>query len=244
MRKLFVLAAVMVAALAFGATGAFAETEAPVNPTIVPDALERDDATGGPCPAVSVGVNHEVTGGCTIEALGEAHMVGHTIFGETTAARCENHFEGHVDADGHGYIGEADVIIRDGEEVAPVDCEPPDGVRACNEMEAAELGTGHGENWEVQAYEEPNGGYWMNAAPCLANTVVGTVAGDLWIRVILDGDNEVVRFEAEGTEEPNDGHRLRNREGGIGDAEFDGDWDVVNSGSLGSMTHTGIEVMD
>ena len=130
-RKLLLLAAVAIAAMALSAS-----TAAAINPVEVVDNgvhCEPIDASG-----------HEATGGCHLQALslGPIHLEVHSAGIETTGPACENDFEVLLDEYGEGYVQHFVIF--------PGDPECGTGVRACREVEAH--GTSNGP-WRVHIEE-------------------------------------------------------------------------------------------
>lgn len=224
MRKLLILATMALAALAVLAPTSSAETEAPTAPSTVGQVSEEETATE--CPAISK-TGHEITDGCEVHATGEAiEMWGHSIFGETLEARCNNEFVGHVGPDGEGWIPFGSVNITPAPNHSGTsNCDAASGgIQACDEATAAEESHANSGDWHIQGFEDTDGSLWMEVNLCLENTSQGTVHGDLWVPVTENTNGHVTGFEAED-------HRLRNAHGlGSGiDAEFDGHWAIESS---------------
>lgn len=222
MRKLVLAAVAAVAAMAFMAPSASAETEAPVNP----NQSGTISSGGSPCEDVSK-VGHDISGGCTVHAAGQdALFVSHTIFGESTQARCDNEFIGRIDSSGNGWIPLGNVSITHPDD-GGINCtHAEDGTDACGEASAS--GEGHPGDWQIAGYEDSTGGdLWMDVEICLEGTSVGVVTGDLWVRVNTDASGNVTGFSSQD-------HRLR-EETVTGDVEFDGSWAV--EGDTVSISH-------
>jgi hypothetical protein len=94
-RKLFLLAAMAITALALTATAANAQVEV----------LEED---GGHCPPVVVDV-HLVSGGCDIEYRSEAHipLVAYVSGNPVIVSNCRVHLSARVGETGAGYVNAA-----------------------------------------------------------------------------------------------------------------------------------------
>lgn len=135
-RKLFLLVAAAIAAMAFVASTASAQT------------VELSQEDGGHCGPVTV-VNHIPTGGCSVRAVSTQpsvlvrHIVG---VGEVEFSQCDNVFEARVDENGHGYIYNQ-VLTPEG---------PPCGREPCDEP-ATSPNAHRNRPWEVQLREPENG---------------------------------------------------------------------------------------
>jgi hypothetical protein len=91
-RKLLVVAVLTAATMAFGASSA--------------SAVEVSDVAGH-CTAVTLMPDHEVEGGCRVEAVSERETVTQAFVsgvGFVTISACEEHVEAAVGEDGTGYI--------------------------------------------------------------------------------------------------------------------------------------------
>ena len=156
-RKLFLLTAMALTALAMTATTASAQIEV----------LEEDE--GHHCPAVTINVHH-VEGGCHIEFFSVVDIPLHAyIPAKTTISSCEWYLEGRVDENGEGYI---DRIILEPPHAGAVPCTR----QACDELTGTqphpdlpwpfhirEEGVGHEElEMEIclRAGDEGNTGNW------------------------------------------------------------------------------------
>jgi hypothetical protein len=157
-RKLFLLVAAAIAAMAFAASAASAQT------------VEVNQEDGGHCGPVTVS-EHIPTGGCSVRAVSTqpSVLVRHISgVGEVEFSLCDNVFEARVNENGHGYIYNQ-VLSPEG---APCGREP------CDE---AETGNHPHRNlpWEVQL-REPVGGVneeILRVTFCLAALDTGPVEG-------------------------------------------------------------------
>ncbi len=97
MRKLLVLAATALAALALTAGTASAQLEI------------QDEETGGQCSEVSL-VGHTVEGGCHVEFESEEHISLAIYFPHPVLQlSCNVHFEARIGANGSGYVTDAEL---------------------------------------------------------------------------------------------------------------------------------------
>ncbi len=229
MRKLIIMTALAVSALAALAPAGFAETEAPATQEPV---TVRSEPGNVLCGNVTV-ANDVASGGCVIHAVSTnaagasstVDAVAHTIFGESVVARCLNEFTGSANGAGEGWIGQSQVVFTNPAS-GGIDCTGDTRVRACTEAEANALGSGHNGNWHLRVVEDhTNGSLWMQASICLAqlnpfNTALG---GDVWVS--LNGTHPTRASSAD--------HRLTNVESPVPgtDAEFNGGWSIETGGT-------------
>jgi hypothetical protein len=100
-RKLLLVASLAIAASAFVASTASAQT-----------LVVTDESTGSHCSAVTLGANgHDVDGGCLLHIFSEAGVVlKKHVFGiESTITTCNTELLMRLDEDAHGYILEQDL---------------------------------------------------------------------------------------------------------------------------------------
>jgi hypothetical protein len=131
-RKLFLLAAMALTALALGATTANAE-----NPVEV-----VDEETAEHCTAVGI-VGHTVSGGCHIEYESEGHvpLIAY-VPTPVILSQCVVHLDAQVGEDGSGYINGATLAVGDV-------VESP----GCTRAPCDELGSGAMLPWPLQIVE-------------------------------------------------------------------------------------------
>ncbi len=110
-------AVVALAAVAFGASTASAQVEV------------SDEATGEHCSAVTVDENHNVSGGCRVEAVTERETVVYAWvppLGLVTVSTCDEHFEAAIGEDGTGYLYSATHTQHQGTYCRSVQCDEAD----------------------------------------------------------------------------------------------------------------------
>jgi len=235
MRRFALLAATVVAALGLTASSVMGEGEAPANPSPVELSAET---SGQHCSGVTL-TNHVATGTCAIHGVSTGNFEGitHTIFGETIAFRCSWEVAGALDESGRGFIGMSQVTVS--KPAFPIDCHPDaGGVNRCSEAAAAAVS--HGVDWDLQLYEASTGQIWMDTELCLENTVVGTVACDIWLQANETRPNDhLSSFSADSTPSPGGGHACRNSESGGSGMEFWGFLllEVPEGGGSPEVTH-------
>jgi hypothetical protein len=118
-RKLFVLAVMVFATMAFGASSA--------------SAVEVSDAsTGNHCTAATLTSDHVVEGGCRFEAVSERETVFQTFVsgvGFVTFMTCEDHFEAAIGEDGTGYLYNATISAHAGNPCTRTQCDEATGTK-------------------------------------------------------------------------------------------------------------------
>jgi hypothetical protein len=127
-RKLFMVAILTAATMAFGASSA--------------SAVEVSDAAGH-CTEATLEV-HEVDGGCRIEAVSERETEVQAFVsgvGFVTISSCEDHFEAAISEDGHGYLYNATTTAH-----PPILCTRTQ----CDEVDGTKI------PWEVQLTSTTN----------------------------------------------------------------------------------------
>jgi hypothetical protein len=150
-RKLFLLAAMAIAAMALTAPSAFAQ-----------NVEVEDEATDLHCPQVTLSANgHDVTGGCEIHAISEDNAVlrQHTVTGEVAISSCQNEFVGHVNENGLGYIAS--------QELSPVG--PPCGLTPCDEVGSAPPNAHEDLPWPLGLFELGGGVEVLTTTFCVRN---------------------------------------------------------------------------
>lgn len=131
MRRLRLLAGIVIAAMALSGS------------TAVADPIEVVD-NGVHCGPVDAS-GHEATGGCHLQMLsiGDIHLEIHSTLGvETTGPGCEHDFEVRLDENGEGYVQHFAIF--------PGDVECGSMFRVCSESEAHAGGNGQ---WETHIEE-------------------------------------------------------------------------------------------
>jgi len=153
-RKLFLLAAMALAALALTATTANAQVE-----------VIDEDGFNDHCPAVTVVNDHDVVGGCHVEykSEGDVPLVVQTAGGPVTLSSCEFHLSGRVGENGSGYIDNA--LLTD--EVPPSN--PPCTRTPCDEPSNAAHHPHAELLWPI-AFTEIDGVETLEATFCLRPT--------------------------------------------------------------------------
>jgi hypothetical protein len=131
-RKLFLSVAAAMAAVAFAASTAYAQT------------VEVSQEDGGHCGSVTL-VEHVPTGGCSLKAVWTQptvlvrHIAG---VGEVEFSQCGISFEMRINEDGHGYIYNQVFTVNGG---------------SCGRESCDEVAPHHDLPWEAQ-FREPFGG--------------------------------------------------------------------------------------
>jgi hypothetical protein len=117
-RTLSIIVAASAAALAFGASSAAGQVEV------------TDEATGGHCTAVTLDANHNVSGGCRIEAISEpaqpTQVQAFNGMTFVTVFTCGEHFEAAIGEDGTGYIYHAVHTSHGGDPCMRTQCDEAD----------------------------------------------------------------------------------------------------------------------
>jgi hypothetical protein len=148
-RKLFLLGAMAVAALALTAGSASAQFE-----------VLDEDGGGGHCPAVALIPSHGVTGGCELDVRGKVPLYAH-IPAETPISNCFVDLEARIDENGEGYVESA--IFTPGAAPPNVPC-----TRApCDEANGTQL------PWRFHLDEVAPGDERVEATFCLRTVASG-----------------------------------------------------------------------
>ena len=176
MRKLLLVAAAAIAAMALSAS-----TAAAINPVEVVD-------NGVHCGFIDAS-EHEATGGCHLQALsiGDIHLEIHTWGMETTGPACENDFEVRLDENGEGYVQHFAIF--------PGETECGTGVRACNEAEAHALGNGQ---WRVHIEEIFTGQETATVEVCMIFPGGLRCEGEIGVQLVKVAE----QYTAEVTDQP------------------------------------------
>ena len=181
-RKLFLLAAMAIAALAMTASTASAQIEV----------LHEDG--GDHCDPVTVEAGHNVHGGCHIEFSSVVDIPLHAyIPAKTTISNCEVYLSGRVDEEGEGYV---ELIVLEPPHAGGVPCTR----EACDEM----TGTPPHPDllWPFHIREEGAGHEEVEAEFCLrANTTAEGSAGN-WCDVHLPFQDEGAHQYEIGSSDP------------------------------------------
>jgi hypothetical protein len=148
-RKLFLLAAMAVAAMALAAPSASAQ-------------VEVTNELGQHCSAVTK-VGHHVEGGCELHIVNEGQhveLIQHPVSGgpDVIVADCDNEFRAHIGEDGEGWIDEIEISLGE-----TPSCNT--AIRECRSGDP-EAG-GEDEPWHIQIEENGPGTEHANVEICL-----------------------------------------------------------------------------
>lgn len=183
-RKLFLLGAMALAALALAASPASAQFEV------------TDEVTEEHCGAITVD-NHDVTGGCHVEFEGIDIPLNAYIPAKATISNCEVNLEGQIDENGEGYADEATFDTPDVPTGVPCSRAP------CDED------TGAGDEmvpWPFHLVEHGASDEEIQAEFCLRTITSGEGGPRTWCDIELEFTNRGQhRYEIGHLVGPNDG---------------------------------------
>jgi hypothetical protein len=182
-QALLLATAATLAAMAFMATSAFAQSIEVV-----------DETNGGHCSDVSRGAGHTVSGGCLVHLTSEDSFLtfDHDGTSEVQTSSCANEYTAHIDEDGTGYIPTSDASIS-----GP---RPPCVVTPCDEDT---LGAHPELEWPISGLFEYGGGLeGMLYTFCIRGSVPQESQGNTLCTVIADIVQTGHQQELSATEEP------------------------------------------